>query len=277
MTRYILIALVMDLALPARADVQEFLDKAWWETTAAEFSAIPFTEYYPPSQIITDQYEELGVLFTGSTSTHFTFGAKIFQDGVGLAVSAPFPQNASISLVFAQPMLSIGADHMGPFQIRLFTGSTLIFTSTYVNPPGQEYGAFLGVVSDQPFDRALLIRLSGGVTIDNLYFGSASPARGACCLVDNTCQNDMLEFSCLAQRGIYQGDGSTCETICPPICQGDIDGDGSVDIDDLLVVVNHWGGCPYPCPLPCPGDIIPNCWVNIDDLLMIVNTWGQCQ
>ena len=50
-----------------------------------------------------------------------------------------------------------------------------------------------------------------------------------------------------------------------------------VNVDDLLAVINSWGGCPSPCPPACDADIAgSNCMVNVDDLLMIINEWGAC-
>jgi len=58
---------------------------------------------------------------------------------------------------------------------------------------------------------------------------------------------------------------------------GDVNNDGVVNADDLLMVINHWGQCPPP-PQSCPPDIAPppdgNGVVNVDDLLMVINHWG---
>ena len=63
-------------------------------------------------------------------------------------------------------------------------------------------------------------------------------------------------------------------TVTEPTVAGDITGDGNVNVDDLLAVINGWGVCGNPCPAdiaPAPsGDGI----VNVDDLLMVVNNWG---
>jgi len=42
---------------------------------------------------------------------------------------------------------------------------------------------------------------------------------------------------------------------CPlgPLCTGDITGNGVVNVDDLLAVINSWG----LCAPPCPPDIAP--------------------
>jgi hypothetical protein len=54
----------------------------------------------------------------------------------------------------------------------------------------------------------------------------------------------------------------------------DVTGDGVVNIDDLLGVINSWGGCPPGCA----GDVFPipggDGVTNIDDLLLVINNWG---
>ena len=42
-------------------------------------------------------------------------------------------------------------------------------------------------------------------------------------------------------------------------CPGDIDGDGLVNVTDLLNVIADWGD-PY----------------DVDDLLTVIASWGQC-
>jgi hypothetical protein len=57
---------------------------------------------------------------------------------------------------------------------------------------------------------------------------------------------------------------------------GDVNIDGSVDVDDLLAVINAWGACPTP-PVTCPADVAPpggDDQVNVDDLLAVINNWG---
>ncbi len=60
------------------------------------------------------------------------------------------------------------------------------------------------------------------------------------------------------------------------LCRADISppgGNGFVNVDDLLLVINSWGATSGP------ADIAPGCgngFVNVDDLLAVVNAWGQC-
>jgi hypothetical protein len=57
-----------------------------------------------------------------------------------------------------------------------------------------------------------------------------------------------------------------------PACIADIDGggDGEVNIDDLLAVINAWG---QPGG---PEDVNGDGTVDIDDLLIVINAWGPC-
>ena len=58
---------------------------------------------------------------------------------------------------------------------------------------------------------------------------------------------------------------------------GDATGDGTVNAQDLLEVINHWGPCPQPCPARCASDVSPiagDCQVNVNDLLAVINFWG---
>ena len=49
---------------------------------------------------------------------------------------------------------------------------------------------------------------------------------------------------------------------------GDINGDGVVDVDDLLVIINNWGN-------KGGGDLNDDGIVDVDDLLIVLNGWGN--
>ncbi|MCI0676992.1 MAG: dockerin type I domain-containing protein [Phycisphaerales bacterium] len=55
---------------------------------------------------------------------------------------------------------------------------------------------------------------------------------------------------------------------------GDVNGDGVVNITDLLAVIAGWGACPTP-PDPCPGDVDNDGDVDIADLLSVISNWGS--
>jgi hypothetical protein len=54
---------------------------------------------------------------------------------------------------------------------------------------------------------------------------------------------------------------------------GDANGDGSVDVDDLIAVILGWGPCPKP-PAECPADVNDSGTVDVDDLIMVILNWG---
>jgi hypothetical protein len=53
-----------------------------------------------------------------------------------------------------------------------------------------------------------------------------------------------------------------------PTVAGDVTGDGSIDVDDLLAVINAWGIC-----AGCAADLTGNGVVDVDDLLQVINNW----
>jgi hypothetical protein len=62
-----------------------------------------------------------------------------------------------------------------------------------------------------------------------------------------------------------------------PVCAPDIapeGGDGTVNVDDLLLVINSWGPCGKG---ECAADIVQDGVVNVDDLLAVINAWGACE
>ena len=52
-------------------------------------------------------------------------------------------------------------------------------------------------------------------------------------------------------------------------CVGDLDGDGIVDVNDILVLIGQFGG-------PGTGDFDGDGLVDADDLLTILGQWGPC-
>ena len=77
------------------------------------------------------------------------------------------------------------------------------------------------------------------------------------------------EVACVVDMGSYEAESH--------VCPGDANGDGTVNVNDLLVVINGWGTCPSS-PALCPGDLAPygcgNNTVNVNDLLVVIDDWG---
>ncbi len=58
-----------------------------------------------------------------------------------------------------------------------------------------------------------------------------------------------------------------------PLVPGDTNGDGVVDVDDLIAVILAWGPCPTP-PAPCPADVDDSGTVDVDDLITVILNWS---
>ncbi len=59
-----------------------------------------------------------------------------------------------------------------------------------------------------------------------------------------------------------------------PVIWGDLDGDGSVGVADLLLLLANRGPCPEPCVPYCLGDLNRDCTVDVADLLILVRNFG---
>ena len=54
--------------------------------------------------------------------------------------------------------------------------------------------------------------------------------------------------------------------------QGDLNGDGIVNVLDLLLLIGAWGPCAAP-PAQCPADLDGDGDVNTPDLLILLGNW----
>ena len=78
----------------------------------------------------------------------------------------------------------------------------------------------------------------GSLVSDTCWFVGST---GACC-VSSGCQ-PLADDDCTALGGTWLGEGGSCDD-CAPACQGDVNDDGTVNVLDLLKVIEGWGSCP---------------------------------
>ena len=64
--------------------------------------------------------------------------------------------------------------------------------------------------------------------------------------------------------------GNTIADECPIDCP-DINGDGIVDVSDLLIVIGYWGTA------DSPADVNDDGIVDVSDLLIVIGNWGECE
>ncbi len=55
---------------------------------------------------------------------------------------------------------------------------------------------------------------------------------------------------------------------------GDLNGDGTVGIEDFLMLLGAWGPCAHPCLPSCAADFDGDCVVGITDFLTLLGNWG---
>ncbi|MEE2907654.1 MAG: GC-type dockerin domain-anchored protein [Planctomycetota bacterium] len=65
------------------------------------------------------------------------------------------------------------------------------------------------------------------------------------------------------------GDGNSFLDICTPDCPGDVDGNGVVDVNDVLLLVEAWNTANYEADLDGDG------LVDADDVLILLSHYGE--
>jgi hypothetical protein len=90
-------------------------------------------------------------------------------------------------------------------------------------------------------------------------------------------EGDTIDFVVgVGSNGTNAADTTGVFTTINKGCLADATGSGTVDVDDLLLIINSWGECEPkgPCPdLAPPGG---NAVIDVDDLLVVINGWGPC-
>jgi len=66
---------------------------------------------------------------------------------------------------------------------------------------------------------------------------------GACCL-DNQCILVITSAACTDAGGDFQGELVECIDVVCLGCPADINGDGAVEVNDVIEVITAWGACP---------------------------------
>ena len=128
-----------------------------------------------------------------------------------------------------------------------FTGGGLVVNNSNATITGSR---FLRNVADFPGGAGA--RITGNLSIQDSEF----------------CQNAPTD---LLGTWIDLGGNSfndACE--CP-----DANGDGEIDVNDILIIIDAWGDC-VP-DQKCPADVDADGFVNVNDVLLVISGWGLCE
>ena len=69
------------------------------------------------------------------------------------------------------------------------------------------------------------------------------PQYGACCI--NGEAIPLYDYDCNRILGIFMGEGTNPDDVsCPLVCAEDVNGDGLINVSDLLAIISVWGACP---------------------------------
>ncbi|MEM7229367.1 MAG: 6-bladed beta-propeller [Planctomycetota bacterium] len=249
-------------------------------------------QFISPRDIATDQMGRIYVaeagdrvqVFDSFGSFLFAFGSfgtanGEFQDPNGIAVDA----NGQIYVTEEDGDRVQVFDSAGTFQFTFGSSGSGDgqFTFPYgidVDSAGRIYVAELGNDRVQVFDNAGAFLFSfdgsnGGGTPFNNAWGLALDGAGRIHVADTTNDNvqvfDAIVAACPAEP---------CPWDCMPDNGDGTFGNGEVNIDDLLQVLNSFGDPGGPCDSsPDNGDgTFGNGIINIDDLLAVINNFGAC-
>ena len=112
----------------------------------------------------------------------------------------------------------------------------------------------------------------------SIYNFGTNPARlvltiedpaGACCTLTSGCV-EVSQYLCEQSGFLFLGEGTECNSTSCQQCSGDFNGNGAVDVDDLLALISVYGTEDVDHDLD--GDDL----ISIEDLLLLLSHYGEC-
>lgn len=227
---------------------------------------------------VADAISAVKLEFFGASAT--TYRVAIYGDNAGMpSTTALYVDAADRTVTAAGPVTitlpSPVAVGPGNFYVGLQQTNTTNANYSFDTENPVRAGTFFFSGALPPaawtdFSPGTNFKLNIGIVLE-----TGCPANGACCTAGSC--SVATEAACLGGGGTYQGDAVACADVsCGTPCPADINGDNTVNVSDLLAVINGWGACPAPCPPYCPADVNDDCAVNVTDLLAVINAWGPC-
>jgi hypothetical protein len=138
----------------------------------------------------------------------------------------------------------------------VLSNGTYMGDGSFCNADGSCYNAGACCIDDNGASQCAITLLNECIDSGGSYAGDGTVClpdwscpedynSGACC-INNACLN-MTLMRCEEFSGIYHGSSSFCGDIdieCIETCNADLNSNGEVDIDDLLLLIGAWGACP---------------------------------
>ena len=93
---------------------------------------------------------------------------------------------------------------------------------------------------------------------------------GACCLPGDECLF-LGEDLCNSAGGKHYSNEICSQVSCTPACPEDLNGDGSIRYEDLVLILSSWGPC-----VGCSEDLDQNGAIDYQDLVRVLSMWGPC-
>ena len=173
--------------------------------------------------------------------------------------------NASPVPFNTQAFTTIGATYAGPDESCGATGGDV-----WVNFQAPETGTLTISTCDTDYDAFLAIYTFGACpTTPNTALDCSTTGCGMG--AELTLDVNAGSVYRLRIGGMSATGSGTLDFEYGTSCTGDTDGDGAVNITDLLALLADWGAC-----TDCATDINGDGNVDITDLLAMLGAWGDC-
>ncbi|MBT5584136.1 MAG: hypothetical protein HOJ54_09045, partial [Phycisphaerae bacterium] len=111
---------------------------------------------------------------------------------------------------------------------------------------------------------------NGGQTWDTVETATADDGLHYVVAPDVSTSNGLIRVLARDADGNVGGDVSGEFEIVGTAVPGDVDGDGVVNVNDVLLIVSNWG----PCDGLCPADLDGDGHVGVNDVLLVLGYYG---
>ena len=120
---------------------------------------------------------------------------------------------------------------------------------------------------------AYIYRQDGAVWVEQAKLTASDGAAGDFFGVSVSITGDVAVVGAFRDddNGSDSGSAYVIDLNCPSDCPADLDGDGDIDFDDLLRVLDAWGN------KGGPEDVDESGFVDFGDILIVLSSWGPCE